>query len=125
MHVCLDQLRPLGGLLIPRIDYGTDFRQNAMKYVDKSPKRPEFRAFGDAVACPASSSTAAPAQAPLLHRLKNSQGEPIAGMAIRQTLKANRYTKVPAARSRSFREQRVGGPPAANSGRARRLGVAA
>jgi hypothetical protein len=35
------------------------FSTNAMKNVDKSPKRPEFRAFGDAVACPASSSTAA------------------------------------------------------------------
>jgi hypothetical protein len=50
-HVCLDQLRSLGGLVILRIYYGTDCK-NPQGKCDKSPKRPEFLAFGNAVALP-------------------------------------------------------------------------
>jgi hypothetical protein len=84
---------------------------------EKTPKRPEFPAFGDAVA---HSWLRHPTAAPAARRYppKAAKPSPNAGMAIRQMPRPI-LTKVPIADGWIFREQWVGGRRQPSSGRGR------
>jgi hypothetical protein len=107
-------LRPLGGLGILRRHNGTD-SENLQVECQKNAKTPGIpgvwrRGRSSAALSPDRRS----GRAPLL--ASNSQTKPECRNSDQTNAKANPYTQVPVAGGPNVREQRVGGPPVANSG---------